>query len=215
MGSTSDLAHLSTIITTLVGSGHVPTQGTPRRPLADLHNNQPNEAVSPARLTPTKLSRFLDACNVQFGLKDAANYRPLMEVHGYEPDILHLVDDKDLMAIGFNKGNAIRIKKAAVEWWNGPEAKKKRTITEVEAPEPPIDKDDAKKVAFEKRYADGGGRRFWGPRMMRSNPPPVEGDEEEELADFEDAGETWYLCEARQDWFPVPPGYIAVESIDD
>jgi hypothetical protein len=211
---TSDIAHMSNIITALCGSGILSTQGTPRRPLADLNNQQADENASPACLTPTKLSRFLEACHSQYGIKNATHHRPLMELNGYEPDILHLIDDQDLVAIGFNKGNAIRIKKAAAEWWNGPEARKKRTITEVDAPEPPADKEDPKRIAFERRYPDGGGRRFWGPRLMRSRVfTPVPGEEDEE--DEGDGGETWYLCEARQEWFPVPAGYLAVEHIDD
>jgi hypothetical protein len=27
--------------------------------------------------------------------------------------------------------------------------------------------------------------------------------------------EIWYFCEARNDWYPVPQGFVAVRSIND
>lgn len=60
-------------------------------------------------------------------------------------------------------------------------------------------------VSHEKRWFDAegnqiGASRFWGPTM--------EGGDS-----VLDCGlEIWYKCEACQDWFIVPRGYVAVEE---
>lgn len=64
-------------------------------------------------------------------------------------------------------------------------------------------------VAYEKRWFDMEGNQtgascFWGPTM--------EGGEEH----LEPGLQIWYKCEARQDWFIIPRGYVAVEEgVDD
>ena len=55
-----------------------------------------------------------------------------------------------------------------------------------------------KRVAFEKRYRDGGGYKVYGHKMVESDRSP-EGD-------FD-----WYFfCKARDAMVSLPPGYIPV-----
>jgi hypothetical protein len=65
-----------------------------------------------------------------------------------------------------------------------------------------------KLVAYEKRWMDDDGNqtgaaRFWGP-------PMIGGD-----AMLEKGLQIWYKCEAHQDWFIVPCGWVAlVEGVE-
>jgi len=101
-----------------------------------------------------------------------------------------------LKNVGFTPGDVIRLKQNSQQWWNSADAKRKRTRptsqTQPQTTPPNM------RVAFEKRYRDGGGYRLYGPKM-------VEGD-------FE-AGtdvEWFYFCKARDAMVPLPFGYKPV-----
>jgi len=135
-------------------------------------------------------------------MENVSSYKSPLRRKSYGPDILHKVGDKALEDIGITPGNIIRLKDAAIPWYNGPSAKKRRIMSENE-----VEKGRASKplVSYKKRWFDtegnpAGASRFWGPTMEGGN-----------LA-LEPGLEIWYRCEARQDWFIVPHGYVAVEE---
>ncbi|KAJ6595492.1 hypothetical protein DFH09DRAFT_1072470 [Mycena vulgaris] len=132
----------------------------------------------------------------------------LATMNGYGPDIMHLVDNQDLVELGMSKGDVIRLKAGSQLWWNGPTAKRKQSQESITylmsgssgtiTPFPPFGDapttPPSKKVAFERRYDDGGAERFHGPTI-------VPGD---------DMGEVWYRCPVHNTWGPVPLGYRSV-----
>jgi hypothetical protein len=129
-------------------------------------------------------------------------YESPLRRKSYGPDILHRVGDKALEDIGITPGNIIHLKDAAIPWYNGPSAKKRRITNESGVEKGQTDKP---LVSYEKRWFDTEGNQtgascFWGPTMKG-------GDRVLELG-----LEIWYKCEARQDWFIVPRGYVAVEE---
>ncbi|KAJ7903197.1 hypothetical protein B0H13DRAFT_1538086, partial [Mycena leptocephala] len=136
---------------------------------------------SPVIPTPSKLPRYLDHANTKLGIVTARSFESPMRRNGYGPDILHMLPDQDLMDIGMNKGDAIRLKAGAQEWWKGPDAKKKH----IDATPP------SKKVSFEHRWDDGGSMRFFGPRIIAGS----------------DAKGVFYRCPVRERFVPVPLGY--------
>jgi hypothetical protein len=128
-----------------------------------------------------------------------------MRRNGFGPDILHMLPDQDLVDIGMNKGDALRLKAGAQEWWKGPDAKKKRGRGEMEAASgsgsetPAFDgysKDvdgtpPSKKVSFERHWDDGGSTRYYGPRIIAGT----------------DAEGVFYRCPVRERFVPIPLGY--------
>jgi hypothetical protein len=56
-------------------------------------------------------------------------YEGSLELQGIGLDILGNIDDKVLSGIGISMGDIIRIKKGSTIWWNGPNAKRKRSNT--------------------------------------------------------------------------------------
>ncbi|KAJ7936526.1 hypothetical protein B0H13DRAFT_2303564 [Mycena leptocephala] len=172
----ADLANLATIITSIMGHNNQVPHTPPKKNTADTQRAAANSPVIP---TPSKLPRYLDHANTKLGIVTARSFESPMRRNGYGPDILHMLPDQDLMDIGMNKGDAIRLKAGAQEWWKGPNAKKKRGRGEMEAASgsgsetPAFDghsKDidatpPSKKVSFERRWDDGGSMRFFGPQI--------------------------------------------------
>ncbi|KAJ7924546.1 hypothetical protein B0H13DRAFT_1578339, partial [Mycena leptocephala] len=121
---------------------------------------------SPPLLTPSKLQHFLEHAQQKLGVKDALQYENALEAEGYGPDILHLVDDSDLIKAGLRAGDVIRLKAGAQKWWTGPNAKRKR-----DAETDDHDTQDTnKKVSFEYRSPGGGMMCYYGPRMTPRDP---------------------------------------------
>lgn len=159
---------------------------------------------SPTHPSPSQLTRFLRHCEDDLGIANVSVYESPLRRKAYGPDILHKVDDEALENLGISPGNIIRLKDAAVPWYNGPAAKKRR-ITSESGEEPSQGKKSL--VSYEKRWFDPegnqtGASRFWGPIMEA-------GDEV-----LEPGLQIWYRCEARGDWFPIPRGYVAVEEAE-
>ncbi|KAJ7889684.1 hypothetical protein B0H13DRAFT_2532181, partial [Mycena leptocephala] len=154
----SDIGHLATILTAVIGHGG---QGIPN----------PKRIGSPVLPTPSKLPRFLQYASTDLGIASAPIFESAMRRNGFGPDILHLLEDRDLTELGMKKGDVIRLKAGAPSW-NGPDARKKHMRADMEATSasgsssggfdpatPP-----SKKVTFKRRYDNGdGAMRFYGP----------------------------------------------------
>jgi hypothetical protein len=203
--SGSDLAVFASIfsdIRSLIQGPHTAVPATP----SSSHTPQNSSASkqSPTRPSPSQLACFLRHCEDDLGISDASIYESPLRQKSYGPDILHKVDNKALEDIGISLGNIIRLKDAVIPWYNGPSVKNWRIVSESGA--------EGKKplVTYEKRWFDTegnqtGGNRFWG--------PPMEGGNGDQVLD--PGLQIWYKCEARQDWFPVPQGYVAVAEGED
>jgi hypothetical protein len=68
---------------------------------------------------------------------------------------------------------------------------------------PPQTTPPNKRVAFEKRYIDGGGYRVYGPKMVEGDLQP------------DDDFEWYYFCRARDTMVPLPFGFVPVLDGDD
>lgn len=212
------------MITALVGGGTIPT--IPSRPVQAVtpprRQLEPAAINSPVLPTPTKLPRFLAHAEKSLGVAQARTFESPMRRNGYGPDIMHLLENTALEDIGMSKGDVLRMKAGAQQWWNGPDAKKKRVDSEHagsavdrtflgnsgaasssggssgDYPKTP----ENKKVSFELRYPDGGAQRFYGPRLSPGTPGPNDKN-------------TWYRCPVRNTWEPIPPGYRAIMAPED
>ncbi|KAJ6487088.1 hypothetical protein C8R47DRAFT_1277319 [Mycena vitilis] len=207
---TSDIGHLATILTTIMGARNAGEQPS-ASPKTPEKRSGPPKVSSPVIPTPSKLPRFLDHTAEKLGVTNAPTFLSPMRRNGYGPDILHLVEDRELVALGINKGDVIRLKGGAQQWWNGPDANKKRSYLEMESGSgntgnshtwhtpPPANQPTTPahlKVAFERRYKQGGAERFWGPRIVAG----------------EGSKDTFYRCPVRKEFVPVPLGYCATNE---
>ncbi|KAJ7501190.1 hypothetical protein B0H11DRAFT_1713897 [Mycena galericulata] len=179
----SDIGHLATILTTIMNPRTQAATEQPVLPSTPKQNVAKIPADSPVIPTPSKLHRFLKYAAENLGIPSAPSFEFRMDQEGYGPDILHLLEDSALVELGMTKGDVLRIKAGAQAWWKGPNAKRKRSDVEesdaataggtIPAPFASssssfLDPDltpPSKKVAFELRFPEGGGQRFWGPRM--------------------------------------------------
>ncbi|KAH7903921.1 hypothetical protein BJ138DRAFT_1019850 [Hygrophoropsis aurantiaca] len=157
--------------------------------------------LSPALPTPSKLTRYLLHAEKNLGVPNATMYEPLLALQGIGPDIMTLVDDKVFLDVGLTIGDVVRLKKGSDVWWNGPDAKRKRSDTESQVATVPA----AKRIDYEKHYTDGGASRFIGPPM---EPGDGRGDVDAPPPDYK----IWYLCETHKAWFEVPRGYVVTEE---
>lgn len=119
---------------------------------------------SPAKNTPTKLSRFLRYVEEHEGIKDARMFEDMLSERGYGPDIMDEIDKNDLVSCGLSDGDALRLKRAARIWWTSPDAKRiRRSLTPIRA----VHDDERDRIRFEKRYAiDGGSVSVFGPGIV-------------------------------------------------
>jgi hypothetical protein len=181
---------------------HTPRTPTRRAPVHDraITSSSPSMA-SPIIPSPSQLTRFLAHAESKLGVRDASLYESPLRRQRFGPDILHRVPDAALTEIGIHSGDVIRLKDGAVAWWKGPDAKRKRSLFEPEPQDAPPAKVDT--VSYERRFDDGGGCRFSGPPMVGGDLRNLPGES------------IWYRCEARKDWFPIPPGYTVVEEGND
>ncbi|KAK6978300.1 hypothetical protein R3P38DRAFT_2442459, partial [Favolaschia claudopus] len=165
----------------------------------------PEVVNSPPVPTPSKLSRYLEHAETKLGVSDARMFETGLRENGYGPDILHLVDNKDLEGLGISKGNIIRLKAGAQNWWNSSDAKRKRTESESAGNSgitagigQDVTVTPSKRVAYEVRYEDGGSSRLFGPRL---SPGP--------RLQFPDR-EVYYKNLERNIFEPIPLGYRPV-----
>lgn len=158
----SDMGHFSSIISHLLARS---TSSDP--PCTPLHEATQATLGSPAKPTPSKLHRFLQHAKDQLGVKNAKMYEAILNIKGYGPDILHLVNDKALIEAGLPHGDAICIKAGSQAWWKSADAKRKRSDTDEDDGASGSRTPPNKKVWYERVYKDGtGGNTFWGPVLV-------------------------------------------------
>ncbi|KAJ7606532.1 hypothetical protein FB45DRAFT_1068431 [Roridomyces roridus] len=190
---TSDLGHLASILTTVLGHAGLapkpaPAVEVPATPARTAHHASP---ASPALPTPSKLPRFLEYASRELGVPNARQFEFAMNENGYGPDILHRLEDRDLTDLGMTKGDAMRLKAGAAAWWEGPHAKRKRASSDVRA---------GGGFPGSRCHDEGGAERFYGPRI-------VNGYGEANI---------FYRCPIQNKFVLVPLGYRATteEEID-
>ena len=167
-GTKGSLAHVSSILhdVRLLIAGNTPTSASVA-PATPAPAAPAVVASSPAKNTPSKLHRFLRFAEEKLGVKDATSREFSLAAQGYGPDILALVDEKELISCGLTAGDAIRLKRGALDWWNGPDAKRQK----IDFPgftgepanlsqEPEYNKEDYS-IRFEKRFHNSGSSSFF------------------------------------------------------
>lgn len=127
--------------------------------------------VSPVKNTPTKLNRYLRYAEEKLGVTNATVHEFSLASHGYGPDILEDVADEALTTLGLTAGDAIRLKRGASDWWNGPEAKRRKTTESTttdeyafftdKPPQKSYNRSDYS-IRFEKRFHNGGSQSLFG-----------------------------------------------------
>ncbi|KAJ7716717.1 hypothetical protein B0H16DRAFT_1741051 [Mycena metata] len=95
----SDIGHLASIIGTFVSAGLIPRQSplAPQAPATPQKQIGGNSASSPVIPTPSKLPCFLEHTSKSLGISS-------MHRNGFRPDILHLIDDKEFLDMGYFEG---------------------------------------------------------------------------------------------------------------
>ncbi|KAJ3720857.1 hypothetical protein C8R42DRAFT_539030, partial [Lentinula raphanica] len=162
-----------------------------------LHSPSRTPASSPVRNSPSKLPRFLEHAEKTLGIPHATLHQYALESAGYGPDILDVVNDSALTAIGLSPGDAIRLKREAPIWWNGPLAKRK--LTPADQAETPPEPSKKRRVQLEKRWKDGSGAA----RYMGSIGESDDIDDNDECDWF-------YFSDATESFLPIPCGYAAI-----
>lgn len=221
---TSDLAHLSQILTIIAGAGafntpsHVnsamlaPSSIAPATPEAK-RTKDTLETLVPS---PSDIPRFLDYASTNLGVQNASEFESPLRRKGFGPDILSQIPDASLTALGLSEGDALRLKNGSQKWWNGPKAKRK--LSEVEERElkrkhdrdfdhnpfsfgSPLshgtpDPDPEPQCHYEYRFPGGGGTRYNGPPMHQGRRFPRN-------------DRTSYWDQAQKQMLPIPAGYCA------
>ncbi|KAK7446977.1 hypothetical protein VKT23_014190 [Stygiomarasmius scandens] len=158
--------------------------------------------------TPTKLPRFLTFARDRLGIANATHYEDRLRDKSYGPDILHLVEEKDLAVLGIPAGDIIRMKQAAPKWMSSDDAKRKDAPHDDGAgaglgfgEDAHRDKQARTIITFEKRYRDGSGAsRVYG-HMEPAD--PFEGT-------MDNVFEWFYRCELTQTFIAIPIGFRAI-----
>ncbi|KAJ7918103.1 hypothetical protein B0H13DRAFT_1553262, partial [Mycena leptocephala] len=122
--------------------------------------------TSPVVPTPSKLPRFLEYAAQNLGVTAAPDFESRMHHKGYGPDILHMVENKALKELGMTLGDALYLKAGSLNWWNGPDAKRKRSNSDEVGKE--VSNWTPARV-FEVCHTDGGLERFYGPKLVQSD----------------------------------------------
>ncbi|KAF8957940.1 hypothetical protein BDZ97DRAFT_1628693, partial [Flammula alnicola] len=148
---------------------------------------------SPVKNTPTKLRRYLEYAENELGLDSVLIFEHSLAKEGYGPDILPYVPDEKLVLCGLSHGDAMRLKRGASGWWNGPEAKRPKVMEDLVDKELEVEK---RKIRFEKRFTDGGCASVFGPGIMTGR-----NWREDEFV-------WWYFNDVTKKLEKVPDGYI-------
>jgi len=134
-------------------------------------------------------------------------YEDALDLQGIRPVILAEIDQSILSSFGISPWNIIHLRKGSVVWWNGPDAKRKRSNTSTSLGTEhgkSVGSLPRKKVAYEKKFHDSSGNRFSGPPMQADDGDSLSG------TDYK----LFYKCKARNQWLPVPKGFMVVEDED-
>ena len=108
-GIPSDLAHLSQIISSVVSIAHTPS----KPPTTPTHHCTPPSASSvhsPTCNTPSKLSQFFEYAETNLSVKNVHLHEESLQMLGFGPDILYLVEDGVLKDVEFTPGDVIHLK---------------------------------------------------------------------------------------------------------
>lgn len=178
-------------------------QATPPRSTANI-TQPPNNAIdSPIANTPSKLARFLKYAEGK-GTIGASSYLHELRMEGYGPDILHLVTQEQITALGISKGDAIRLQTLAPKWW---EMEKARPHPQAPATSSNNDHEEPKSIRFEKHWFDKDGEKtgthsIWGTGITEGVAVPG--------VDFK-----WFFySEDFRQMVPLPPNYFPVFEAD-
>ncbi|THU79406.1 hypothetical protein K435DRAFT_875502 [Dendrothele bispora CBS 962.96] len=161
---TSDIGHLSNIISLLAPcrESETPAPAAPAASSLLEHQN-----------TPSKLLRFLSYAKNKLGITNAPAYERSLRDQSYGPDILHLVEDKDLISLSIPSGDVIRMKKAAPIWMASDDSKRKP------ADDPDTCPPNQPPVTFEKRWIDPETGRDTGAARVYGKLEPIPIDDPE------------------------------------
>ncbi|KAF9238399.1 hypothetical protein BU15DRAFT_47788, partial [Melanogaster broomeanus] len=173
-----------------------PTPATPT-PLPSHHASK----LSPIVHTPTQFSRFLKHAEKHLGVSNVTSFEASLHLQDIGPDILPDVSDQTLKDVGMSTGDIIRLKKGSITWWNGPDVKRKHSDTVT-------DLTPVQKIAYEKRYHEGGASRFSG-GPMRADDDNDDGTRASLDYDL------FYRSNEHAQWLPVPKGFIVDDKGDE
>ncbi|KAF8132039.1 hypothetical protein EV363DRAFT_1480092 [Boletus edulis] len=177
-------------------------------PTTPVRHASAKATTSPPVPSPSQLARFLEYAETELHVLNATAFERRLAAQHIGPDILPEIDDKTLASeIGIPAGDIVRLKKGSTVWWNGPDAKRKRSDTgqsSASHPKSPT-RPRQKRVAYEKRYHDKGASRFTGPPMIAGD------DDEDKDKDYD----IWYESTEHQKWLPVPRGFIVCEDAEE
>ncbi|KAJ3752015.1 hypothetical protein EV360DRAFT_89155 [Lentinula raphanica] len=137
-----------------------------------------------------------------FGISHATLHRYALESARYGPDILDVVNDSALTAIGLSPGDAIQLKREAPIWWNGPLAKCKLTLADQAETPPELSK--KRRVQLEKHWKDGSGAAQYMGSIGESDD-----------IDDNDECDWFYFSNATESFLPIPHGYAAILNEDN
>ncbi|KAI0041488.1 hypothetical protein FA95DRAFT_1576317 [Auriscalpium vulgare] len=206
------IAFMTRLLDVAANRGSTPVTPTPTTPTRSRTSRTMLPDTSPAPPSPSDLPLYLRFTEDKLGVQDANSYTSPLRCKRYGPDILSLIDESKLTAIGLADGDVLRLKANAADWWKDhslKKAKRLRTAASMPSfhvdPEPgpsnrDQDADDQEKadntVNYKLNYGNGGEARYWGPPMKEHDGPP--GDRKRR---------TTYFNEATNEWLPIPDGF--------
>jgi hypothetical protein len=105
--SGSDLAHIISSVVSSIAMVHTPLKppSTPPHPMPVVTTPLPTQH------TPSKLLRFLEYAKLHLNIKNACLHEESLQMLGFGPNILHLVDNNALTNIGLTPSDVIRLNK--------------------------------------------------------------------------------------------------------
>ncbi|KAH9916502.1 hypothetical protein B0H21DRAFT_703012 [Amylocystis lapponica] len=201
---------ITTVVSMAQGVPSVPLTPSPSTP---KRQHRPVRAPStPLRPSPSDLRKCLDYIDKhpELGLQAASQYYTALYAQGLGPDIIPSMSTHDLTSspIKMKLGDVVRLKRGCEQWWDAPDGKRscRRQEDDLFSPDQSAQEGPSvvKLVRYERRYNDNGcpGFSSW------FAPPLVRNEDGESLEDSEDQSKLFYYDEARQEFVPVPAGYI-------
>ena len=110
--SGNDLAHIISSVVSSIAMVHTPLKppSTPPHPVPVITTHLPTQH------TPSKLLQFLEYAELHLNVKNACLHEESLQMLGFGPDILHLVNNNALTNIGLILGDVIRLKQNSQQW---------------------------------------------------------------------------------------------------
>jgi hypothetical protein len=159
--------------------------------------------------TPTKLTKYLLFAKNNLRISRATDFEAAFRRDGIGPDILHLVPDEKLLALGVSLGDTLRLKKHSLSWLTAEGSRKRKEPDHDPFGAPDDDNDHVPPapiwgpdtIKFEKKWKDPstgqlmpGGATFYGSLVDGTM---AEG------GDF-----TWLYQNDDGEMIPLPPGKV-------